>query len=234
MECSEFKTLLQQRLDARLAPRGPELHSHAETCPDCSQLLLDAVLLSRGVAAWRASLPVSSGDLTSRIVGQVLTIMRAEQSVPQTAIRLTLQLAKHEAPHIWHTWALLAGTVAAVWFVFIGSAVHQQTDRMNRRVVTDGSRGQQSQPQADLGAVLVSAEGAYSQLATESLLVAQDLALLWPASSVPSTIPPPAPGAAGLDWSPEWSRELAPISDSVEDAWDFLRRAMPQVSKSRT
>ncbi|MDB5339457.1 MAG: hypothetical protein JWN70_5076 [Planctomycetaceae bacterium] len=233
MECFEFEARLHQRLDERLAPQCPDLQAHAATCPACDLQLHDATLLSRGIASWRTTLPVASSGLTSKITEQILAIIRAEQPARPSEVRPYRQSAQTQAPQPWQTWAVLAGTVAALWLVFVGSTVQQRLDRADHRVA-DVSEHAESKPKADLGAVLVSAEGAYSQLANESLAAAQDFALLWPASSASSTAPVPGPTGAGSEWSPAWSRELAPISNSVEDAWNFLRRTVPQVQKSPT
>ncbi len=230
MECFEFGALLQQRLDERLAPRCAELDAHAATCPACDHLFEDVAILSRGVAAWRTGQPTVSSELSSKLTQDVLEIIRAEQPVRQTAVRPLRQSAQTQAPQIWQTWAVFAGAVAAVWFVFVGSTVQRPDQRVAAvRVFTEPSK-----PKADLGAVLVSAEGAYSQLANESFAAAQDFALLWPAGSMSSASPSPAPMGTGSDWSPAWSPELAPISNSVEDAWNFLRRTVPHVQKSPT
>lgn len=242
MECVEFEKLLQQRLDERLAPRCPELDGHAAACSNCELLLDDTLLLSRGITAWRASRPISSPELTIRITEQVLAVIHDEQPVRTTAIRSHRDASQSTAPRTWQTWAALAGTVAAVWFVFLSSPVRDQTDRQTPAVVRVGSPGLQSQPKADLGAMLVSAEGAYSHLANESLAAAQDFALLWPVRSPSSTADErrtsqaekPKAEEEESHWSPDLSDELSPISDSVEDAWNFLRRTVPQVEKMRT
>lgn len=233
MECLEFETLLQQRLDERLVPDCPELHSHAAACPACALLLSDAILLEMGVAAWRMQLPVAPHDLTSRITDQVLNIIRTEQPRLQSEVQVRRAPAQSTAPSTWQTWAVLAATVAAVWLVFAGSITHPPAGRRVAATLTPAPR---SQPRADLGSVLISAEGAYSQLANESLAAAQDFALLWPASSASATAQPPSAGSPGpgAEWSPTLSNELAPIGHSVEDAWNFLRRAVPQVQKSST
>lgn len=235
MECFEFEALLQQRLDERLAPRCAELDAHAATCPECNRLAEDAALLSRGVAAWRTSLPVASSGLTSQMTEQVLATLRAEPPAPRSIdLRPQRQLAHTETPQRWQTWIVLAGTVAAVWCVFLGSSAEHHAARVAHRMTAVSPGAEQLKPKADLVAVLVSAEGAYSQLANESLAAAQDFALLWPARSVPSTTPAAVPSGTGSEWSPVWSPELAPLSNSVEDAWNFLRRTVPQVPKSPT
>lgn len=233
MECLEFETLLQQRLDERFVPDCPELHGHAVVCAACALLLADVTLLERGVAAWRLQLPVASHDLTSRITDEVLNIIRIEQPKLQSEVQVRREPAQSAAPPTWQTWAVLAATVAAVWLVFAGSITHPSADR---RVAALQATASRSQPKADLGSVLISAEGAYSQLANESLAAAQDFALLWPASSASTTAEPTSarPSGSGAEWSPTLSNELAPISNSVEDAWNFLRRTVPQVQKSST
>lgn len=236
MECVEFEEMLQRRLDERLVPGCPELLAHAVTCPACQLLLEDAGLLSRGVAAWRMSLPVADSDLTSRITEDVLAVIRAEQTASPATIKLRREVGPGDAPQSWQSWAVVAGTVAAICLVFLGSPAR---DPVVIRSVTLGRYElpvAAPKPKADLGRVLVSAEGAYSHLANESLAAARDFALLWPAGNVTSTDaskdPPAEDDAAG--WSPDLSEELAPIGDSVEDAWNFLRRTVPQVEKMRT
>ncbi len=235
MECVEFEQLLQQRLDERLAPVCPELDSHAATCPACHLLLEDARLLSRGVAAWRMSAPVAPSDLASRITEQTLAIIRDHHTAAPTTIKRQQQVVPSDALQSWQSWAVLAGTVAAVWFVFLGSTVPHSTNS-SRAVVRNGALTQQARPKADLGVVLVSAGGAYSHLANESLAAARDFALLWPAGSGSATVDTSDPQSDEADtgWSPDLSEELAPIGDSVEDAWNFLRRTVPQVEKMRT
>lgn len=230
MECFEFETQLQQRLDERLAPRCAELDAHAATCPACDLLFEEVAMLSRGVAAWRTGQPAVSSELSAKITQHVLKIICDEQPVRQTTVRPLRQAAQTQSPQVWQTWAVFAGAIAAVWFVFVGSTVQ----RPDQRVAAVSVHTEPSKPKADLGTVLVSAEGAYSQLANESFAAAQDFALLWPASSASSERPSPAPMGTGSELSPAWSPELAPISNSVEDAWNFLRRTVPQVQKSPT
>lgn len=237
MECVEFEKLLQQRLDERLAPRCAELECHAVACSGCALLLEDACLLSRGVSAWRAQTAVASPELTTRVTEQVLAIIRSERPVRETSGgTIGRRVVQAEAPQTWQAWAVLAGTVAAVWCVFLGSTAQQQTNSHSRDVVRFAPPAKQTPPKADLGVVLVSAGGAYSHLATESLAAAQDFALLWPASSASTAgeLRTPKTEAEESDWSPDLSDELSPISDSVEDAWKFLRRTVPQVEKMRT
>ena len=237
MECFEFETVLHQRLDERLVPCCPELDRHAETCPACRLLMADAELLSLGVATWRANAPAVSADLTSRVTEHLLSLSAVRSVEPVTLIvTRTRRVTDSVGPsRTWQSWAVLAASAAAIWLVFFGSVNHQPGNRTDPRVAVKAPL-QPQQSRADLGAVLVSAEGAYSHLANESLAVAQDFALLWPASRSATTTQPPAPGPAGSEspWNPAWPSELAPISDSVEDAWNFLRRTMPDVSKTRT
>ncbi|MES2789340.1 MAG: hypothetical protein V4719_06940 [Planctomycetota bacterium] len=232
MECLEFERLLEQRLDERLVPRCPELQTHAQTCVPCTFLLEDAELLSRGIAAWRGHLPAAPSDLAARITGQVLAILPPQSPVRPPELRVDRRSSPNEPPRTWQTWAVLAGSVAAVWFVFLGTT--PRPDRAER-VASVPTSVPESKPKTDLGAVLVSAEGAYSKLATESLAAAQDFALLWPTSSAASDAgsSPSAPGEDGSNWTPSLSRELAPIGNSVEDALDFLRRTVPRVEKSQ-
>lgn len=157
----------------------------------------------------------------------------------------------------WQGWLVALGSLAAMWLMFVGSSF-QDTGRPDRRlssmgqtrpatvvtqavvteaVVTDVAieKGAPT-PSTDLETVLVSAEGAYTQLATQTLEAAQDFALLWPASqSVSNTVVPAAvPDNPATNWNQAWPSELSPIGDSVGEALDFLRRAAPRVDGTKS
>lgn len=236
MECQEFEAELEGRLDERLDPCSPELQAHAKYCANCEERLQQAIVLLRGIATWRQALPAPSGGLTGRITDHIRLADFEIRSV--SSDRAPARQSK------WQAGAVAVAAMAAMWLVFVGSNF-DHSGQADHRMAAVGQRQMGSPTRApvtpvpvtptDLGTVLVSAEGAYSQLATETLEAAQDFALLWPTSqAVSSAAPPPAPQGRDTNWNQELSRELAPIGSSVTDALDFLWRAAPRVEKSAT
>jgi hypothetical protein len=54
MQCREFEERMHLLLDERQAPqKDPQLHSHAQSCANCRQLLLDQEALFRGLDCFR-------------------------------------------------------------------------------------------------------------------------------------------------------------------------------------
>lgn len=236
MECQEFEAELDGRLDERLDPRSPELQAHAKSCANCEERLQQAIVLLCGIVIWRQAAPAPSGDLTARIANHVRLADFETRSVGSD--RTPVNQSK------WQAWAVAAAAMAAIWLVFVG-ANFDHSGQADHRMAAVGQRPIGSPTRApvtpvpatptDLGTVLVSAEGAYSQLATETLEAAQDFALLWPTSqAVSNAAPSPAPHGPDTNWNQELSRELAPIGGSVTDALNFLWRAAPHVEKSAT
>ncbi len=260
MECPEFEILLNQRLDERSDPRCADLQAHAADCPACQLQLEDAGLVLRGVAAWRAGSLVATTDLAGRIFEharrELVSSGPLNTHVYQSAVQSTVnqsavnqstvnQSATHsevrpnrlpnrgETRHSWHSWAVLAGTVAAVWFVLAGSLLETPKRSQNDSTAIATIKPQPlTKTKVDLGTVLVSAEGAYSQVANDSFNAAQDFALLWPTTSSNADGALPGPTTSDSEWNPGWTRELTPLGNSVEDAWEFLRRTVPRVDKS--
>ena len=233
MDCQEFEAQLEWRLDERLDPVSPELQAHTDECAPCLERLQGATALLHGVAAWRQTIPAPSVDLAARIAGQLHT---ASEQKPE--IRVANIAASGSR---WQAWIVAAGAIVAMWLVFLrpasdsGQPGSQIAKVIPAVPVAPPSPVPQKLPAADLETVLVSAEGAYSQLATETLEAAHDFALLWPTTQAVSTSPvPSAPQQQDSNWNQQWSRELAPIGDSVGDALDFLWRAAPRVEKSAT
>lgn len=240
MDCREFEAELDRRLDERLDPRTPELTAHAERCVGCGELLRDAVLLLRGVTAWKQSLPAHAGDLAARITRDV-------SGAP--GVRPQVRSSAEAGSGKWQAWIVVAGSIAAMWLMFVGSPFHHSRGTDHRvaaigHLNSDASApptidrvpatGRRAELDADLDTVLVSAEGAYSQLADKTLEAAQDFALLWPTSQAvsDSTSPSIKPQNPDTNWHQSWPRELTPIGNSIGDALDFLRRAAPQIEKS--
>ena len=247
MDCQEFEAELERRLDERLDPDAPELRAHSNECVPCRDLFRESAVLLKGVAAWQRETPVASPDLTSRIVDVVLN-SNSPAAVPHRTtnhVAVVTGRDRHDsAGNRWAAGLIALTSVAGLWMMFFGSNF-QAVDRSDRRLtalvhsniaapdiveVTDIGPA----PQADLETVLVSAEGAYSQLATKTMEAAQDFALLWPASTASATEPPAMPPSPGSTWGRGWSTDFAPISDSVGEAFDFLKRAAPRVENSST
>ena len=155
------------------------------------------------------------------------------QSATHSEVRPNRLSNRGETRHSWHSWAVLAGTVAAVWFVLAGSLLEtpkrSQSDSTAIATITPQPV---TNPKVDLGTVLITAEGAYSQVANDSFNAAQDFALLWPTTSSNADAASPGTTTSGSEWNPGWTRELTPLGNSVEDAWEFLRSTVPHVEKS--
>ena len=256
MECVQFESELQQRQDTRQALASPELEAHATNCIACRNQLMEALLLQFGVAAWLRKPPSPAADFADRLTAKVLAVsaqpVASEMSYAATHASETVSLCRpgvaDETPRTWQGWAVLAASVAALWLVFAGSIDDRQqitATRPHRQATRPVPRP----PDADFGTVLASAQGAYSHMANDSLAAAQDLALLWPvtaasadqnpvkSTNAKSTTAPSSSddsNGAGGTWDAGLSDDLAPISNSVEDALNFLRRTMPQSQKSST
>lgn len=242
-ECQEFEALLEQRLDERLDPRTVELQAHAEQCVVCRERLRQATLVLHAVSAWRKTLPGPSESLIPRVLASLPRSSDRTTTLPQVKVRA---LPPDQAPGKWQMVAVAAASIAAMWLIFLGTAF-QDNRHPGRNLASVGPWTPPTvtpvpvpasiAPQPDFETVLVSAEGAYSQLATETLEVAQDFALLWPSSqavSDNSTSPQPTPQIPATDSTSDWADDLAPISDSVGDALNFLWRAAPSVEKTAT
>lgn len=236
MDCREFEAELDRRLDERLDPRVPELTAHAEHCVGCGERLRDALVLLRGVTAWKRGLPAHAGDLAARITRDV---------AGGTSARPPVRRSAEAESGKWQAWMVVAGSIAAMWLMLVGSPFQDSrgTDQrvaaigyLNSKATTPtaSDRVPVTTPQADLDTVLVSAEGAYSQLADKTLEAAQDFALLWPTSQAVSDTASPSskPQSSDANWNQTWPRELTPIGNSIGDALDFLRRAAPNIEKS--
>lgn len=236
MDCQQFEELLQQRLDERLDPVTAELQTHAEHCPTCQDQLRQAKVLLQGVSVWRKKRPVPSVNLTSRVLASLPGATQPQTTSRSTEVRVG---RVDPSPSHWQTVAVAVASMAALWLVFVGTRFNND-GRHDRSVAVKAPVIAPPTPvnsDSDLDAVLVSAEGAYSQLATETIEVAQDFALLWPASQTVSDSKPPPAAAAQIPADhpdPTWADELAPISDSVGNALDFLWRAAPHVEKTAT
>lgn len=240
MDCHEFESQVQDRMDQRQDPRSPALEAHAATCESCHDSLANALILLRGVAAWHGSMP--SVDFVDRLAlaGLVVNdpktgpdrpdVVEVQKGTnPVTAGKLSGALS----------WGMVATSAAALCFMFWPASNPQDPRAIQRSIASQRSsnemRARPTPTEPDLETVLASAGQAYSHLARQTATAAaQDFALLMPSqgffrstkSSQTDVDPVPAKPSGLI---PE---NVYPVGDSVENALHYLWRVMPGVEKS--
>ncbi|MDB5385103.1 MAG: hypothetical protein JWM11_749 [Planctomycetaceae bacterium] len=246
MDCLEFENQLQDLLDRREDPRASALQLHASECVACGELLTGAATLLHGVHVWRKSLPavqlvdriLSACDLIN--LGQIdvgSVVVEHARPIDGGDVRVNRSVPEKVQPGI-RAWGLVAASAAALCFMF-WSASAQKISQTGPRGYAS-SRGLKSKldpiasAKPDLGTVLASAGKAYSHLAQETAVAAQDFALLMPSSGFFRSAELPRAGvkAPASDSRGLLPENIYPVGDSVENALQFLWQAVPGVEKS--
>lgn len=216
MNCTDFEDAVQNLLDERQGELSPALKEHLADCERCrifwqsQQTLLSA---TRHWAAATAPLAASSLDAVLR-----------ELTLPPVAARPSVRIK---------TWSLAsaAASLAAIVLLTVTMTPTEQAIDANRLTTARSSPLEAEPPEPALLAETwtqvwsgVSAE--YQQMSQATSRVLDDFAVLPEPAGLLLLAPPGEPAAT--EPSANWLRIDRPVSERVEQAFDFLWDALPE------
>lgn len=209
MTCHEFQTRLTDAIETRGADDAALLAEHGERCESaaCRAAWRDFQLLSRAVAAWRASSGTPSPALADRV-------LREAQPLSNPAGPLvSVPPASRRAGGV--QWLSIA--VAAALLLLVGLSVRPTSESRSVAIRPHASHGERSVQIADGSRDTAPPEGerprreSYVALAHEATDFVTDLAML----VVPVDVDDPAESRKA-EWFHRLGETLAPVKSGVE------------------
>jgi anti-sigma factor RsiW len=199
MNCPDYRTLLQRRLDGELSAEPADGVQHRTTCPDCRDLHAAAVRLEAGLRGLPSALPPTG--LTDRIVARVL----AERRVGWRFRRRVLAVASLAAGLLLaaagaYLWVRLKGTEPA------GPQTPAPVAIKPVEVPQDREKPVPAPPRVSLNQSVSDAGTAMASLTRRTVDGSRDL--------LPGTVSPPSLPAAG-SLPPEF---VGPPAQSLREA----------------